>query len=109
MNSKGWQVTRVSTSATVGSRTCTASGCTIQMSKYRDEYKTIFGEGVTLIEIANAFHARNKAEVFGIRGDEHLSIDIPAAMRRRTSTSASNFVASYALWNGCPTWRSPSR
>ena len=27
-------------------------GCTIQMSKYRDEYKTIFGEGVTLIPIS---------------------------------------------------------
>lgn len=35
-----------------------------------------------LIEIANAFHARNKAEVFGIRGSEHLSIDIPAVMQR---------------------------
>lgn len=35
-----------------------------------------------LIEIANAFHARNKAEVFGIRGSEHLTIDIPAVMQR---------------------------
>ncbi|MDP1524980.1 MAG: dihydrolipoyl dehydrogenase [Rhodocyclaceae bacterium] len=35
-----------------------------------------------LIEIANAFHARNKAEAFGIRGSEHLRIDIPAVMQR---------------------------
>lgn len=27
-------------------------GCTIQMSKYRDEYKTIFGDGVTLVPIS---------------------------------------------------------
>jgi peroxiredoxin Q/BCP len=27
-------------------------GCTIQMSKYRDEYKSIFGEGVTLVPIS---------------------------------------------------------
>ncbi|WP_417584333.1 dihydrolipoyl dehydrogenase [Nitrincola sp.] len=35
-----------------------------------------------LIEAANAFHARKKAEAFGIRGSEHLEIDIPAVMRR---------------------------
>lgn len=35
-----------------------------------------------LIEIANAFHARNKAEAFGIRCSEHLRIDLPAVMRR---------------------------
>jgi dihydrolipoyl dehydrogenase len=35
-----------------------------------------------LIEAANAFHARKKAEVFGIRGGECLSIEIPAVMRR---------------------------
>ncbi|PKO35134.1 MAG: dihydrolipoyl dehydrogenase [Betaproteobacteria bacterium HGW-Betaproteobacteria-7] len=35
-----------------------------------------------LIEVANAFHARNKAEAFGICGSEHLRIDIPAVMRR---------------------------
>ena len=35
-----------------------------------------------LIEIANAFHARNKAEAFGIRGSEYMSIDIPAVMQR---------------------------
>ena len=29
-----------------------SSGCTIQMTKYRDEYKTIFGDGVTLIPIS---------------------------------------------------------
>ena len=28
-------------------------GCTIQMSKYRDEYKNIFGEGVTLMPISH--------------------------------------------------------
>ena len=36
-------------------------GCTIQMSKYRDEYKTIFGEGVTLVPISKdsiAMHTR---------------------------------------------------
>src|SRR3954470_6839905 len=27
-------------------------GCTIQMSKYRDDYKAIFGEGVTLVPIS---------------------------------------------------------
>ncbi len=35
-----------------------------------------------LIEAANAFHARNRAEAFGIRGSEHLSIDIPAVLQR---------------------------
>ena len=35
-----------------------------------------------LIEVANAFYARNKAEAFGIRGSEHLSIDSPAVMQR---------------------------
>lgn len=35
-----------------------------------------------LIEAANAFHARTKAESFGIRGSEHLSIDIPAVLQR---------------------------
>ena len=29
-----------------------SGGCTIQMSKYRDEYQTIFGDGVTLIPIS---------------------------------------------------------
>lgn len=36
-------------------------GCTIQMSKYRDEYKAIFGDGVTLIPISRdsiSTHAR---------------------------------------------------
>ena len=35
-----------------------------------------------LIEAANAFHARRKAQAFGIRGSEHLSIDIPAVLQR---------------------------
>jgi dihydrolipoamide dehydrogenase len=35
-----------------------------------------------LIEAANAYHARNKAEAFGIRGSEHLSIDVAAVLRR---------------------------
>ncbi len=35
-----------------------------------------------LIEVANAFHARKKAEAFGIRGSEHLCINIPAVMQR---------------------------
>lgn len=35
-----------------------------------------------LIEVANAFHARHKAEAFGIRGSAHLRIDIPAVMQR---------------------------
>lgn len=34
-----------------------------------------------LIEVANAYHARNKAQAFGIRGSEYLSIDIPAVMQ----------------------------
>lgn len=35
-----------------------------------------------LIEAANAFHARKKADAFGILGSERLSIDIPAVMQR---------------------------
>lgn len=35
-----------------------------------------------LIEAANAFHARTKAEAFGIRGSENLSIDVPAVLQR---------------------------
>lgn len=35
-----------------------------------------------LIEAANAYHARKKAEAFGIRGCEHLSIDVAAVMWR---------------------------
>lgn len=29
-----------------------SGGCTIEMSKFRDEYKTIFGEGVTVVPIS---------------------------------------------------------
>jgi len=36
----------------------------------------------TLIEAANAYHARHKAEDFGIRGSAGLSIDVPAVMQR---------------------------
>lgn len=35
-----------------------------------------------LIEIAHAFHGRTRFETFGIRGGEHLALDLPAAMRR---------------------------
>lgn len=35
-----------------------------------------------LIEIANAYHRRTAFEAFGIRGDESLSIDVPAALAR---------------------------
>ncbi|MDR9502242.1 MAG: FAD-dependent oxidoreductase, partial [Desulfurivibrionaceae bacterium] len=35
-----------------------------------------------LIEAANAFHARNKAEAFGIRGSSALTIDMPAVLQR---------------------------
>src|SRR5690606_37646716 len=35
-----------------------------------------------LIEAANAYHHRHRAEAFGIRGAEGLSIDIPAVMQR---------------------------
>jgi len=35
-----------------------------------------------LIEIAQAFHLRKRLDGFGIRGGEHLSVDLPAAMRR---------------------------
>lgn len=35
-----------------------------------------------LIEAANAFHARHKAEAFGIRGSAALSVDIPAVLQR---------------------------
>ncbi len=35
-----------------------------------------------LIEAANAFHARKKAQAFGIRGSDQLSIDIPAVLQR---------------------------
>lgn len=36
-------------------------GCTVEMSKFRDEYKTIFGEGVTVLPISHdsiKMHAR---------------------------------------------------
>lgn len=36
----------------------------------------------TLIEAANAFHARTRAQAFGIRGSEHLRVDLPAVLRR---------------------------
>lgn len=35
-----------------------------------------------LIEAANAYHARHKADAFGIRGGAALSIDIPAVLQR---------------------------
>ncbi len=35
-----------------------------------------------LIEAANAYHRRHAFEEFGIRGAEHLSVDLPAALRR---------------------------
>lgn len=35
-----------------------------------------------LIEAANAYHARNKAEAFGIRGSEHLRVDVAAVFQR---------------------------
>ncbi|HMB16556.1 MAG TPA: dihydrolipoyl dehydrogenase [Pelovirga sp.] len=35
-----------------------------------------------LIEAANAYHARHKAEDFGIRGSAGLSIDVPAVLQR---------------------------
>lgn len=35
-----------------------------------------------LIEAANAFHARNKFETFGIRGHEMLTVDLPAVLQR---------------------------
>jgi len=35
-----------------------------------------------LIEAANAFHARHKAEAFGIRGSSALTIDMPAVLQR---------------------------
>jgi dihydrolipoamide dehydrogenase len=35
-----------------------------------------------LIEAANAYHARNRAEAFGIRGSSALSIDVSAVLRR---------------------------
>ncbi|MFO7765028.1 MAG: dihydrolipoyl dehydrogenase [Pelovirga sp.] len=35
-----------------------------------------------LIEAANAYHARHKAEEFGIRGSAGLSIDVPAVLQR---------------------------
>jgi dihydrolipoamide dehydrogenase len=36
----------------------------------------------TLIEAANAFHRRKTFDEFGIRGGEHLTLDIAAALRR---------------------------
>lgn len=35
-----------------------------------------------LIEAANAYHARHKAEAFGIRGSEQLTVDVEAVMNR---------------------------
>jgi len=36
----------------------------------------------TLIEAANAFHRRHAFEEFGLRGADHLSVDIPAVLQR---------------------------
>ncbi|MBP6057368.1 MAG: dihydrolipoyl dehydrogenase [Nitrosomonas sp.] len=46
-----------------------------------------------LIEAANAFHRRNTFEEFGIRGASHLTLDIPAALRRMRRLR-DDFVAS---------------
>src|SRR3989304_5402785 len=35
-----------------------------------------------LIEAGNAFHRRGTFEEFGIRGADHLSVDVPAVLRR---------------------------
>jgi len=35
-----------------------------------------------LVEAANAYHARRKADAFGIRGSENLRIDVPAVLQR---------------------------
>lgn len=45
-----------------------------------------------LIEAANAFHARHKAEAFGIRGSSALTIDLPAVLQR-VRTLRDRFVA----------------
>ncbi|MBA3756205.1 MAG: dihydrolipoyl dehydrogenase [Nitrosomonas sp.] len=46
-----------------------------------------------LIEAANAFHRRDTFEEFGIRGAGHLTLDIPAALRR-VRQLRDDFVAS---------------
>lgn len=46
-----------------------------------------------LIEAANAFHRRDTFEEFGIRGAGHLTLDIPAALRR-VRRLRDDFVAS---------------
>lgn len=55
----------------------------------------------TLIEAANAFHRRGTFDEYGIRGTEHLTLDIPAALRRvrrlRDSFVASTLKATSAL------------
>jgi len=47
----------------------------------------------TLIEAANAFHRRAAFDEFGIRGSEHLTLDISAALRR-VRRLRDSFVAS---------------
>ena len=46
-----------------------------------------------LIEAANAFHARQRLEAFGIRGADQLRPDLPAVLRR-VRTLRDEFVAS---------------
>ncbi|PTR17096.1 MULTISPECIES: dihydrolipoyl dehydrogenase [unclassified Nitrosospira] len=55
----------------------------------------------TLIEAANAFHHRGTFDEFGIRGEESLTVDIPAVLRRvrrlRDAFVASTLKATNAL------------
>lgn len=57
-----------------------SSGCTIQLSKYRDEFKTIFGDGVVLLPISRdsiATHVRwadSMAFPFGLGSDTDASV-----------------------------------
>jgi thioredoxin-dependent peroxiredoxin len=57
-----------------------SSGCTIEMTKFRDDYKSIFGEGVTVIPISHdsiSTHARwvtEKGFPFSLASDTSGSV-----------------------------------
>jgi peroxiredoxin Q/BCP len=71
-------------------------GCTIQMAKYRDEYKTIFGEGVTLIPVSRdsiATHTRwADSMAFPFRLASDIDGTVAAAYKSTGRTPTSGFA-----------------
>jgi len=71
-------------------------GCTIQMSKYRDEYKTIFGDGVTLIPVSRdsiATHTRwADSMAFPFRLASDVDGTVAAAYKSAGRTPTSGFT-----------------